>query len=195
MPLQAPTAAPRRLASFVLLSSALAFAGCENVPPYLDRVYVRASTQALTERLEADDENSNGPFPGIGATVGSMLAVERTRSTAMEFEAQAYLATGDLDGYGFRYSAGPRWFWNEDGRMRPNASVGAHWTDFHLEDHDRSFDPNGPGGYGDFGLDWMITPHHGIGGRLRGTLRYERADHNHGLKLGLEFAIQSVWRF
>src|SRR5688572_32031476 len=96
MPLQAPTAAPSRFSSIVLLSAVLAFAGCENVPPYLDRVYVRASTQALTEHLEADDENSNGPFPGIGATVGSMLAVERTRSTAMEFEAQAYLATGEI---------------------------------------------------------------------------------------------------
>lgn len=199
MPFLAPIAAPERKLAPLLLAAAalLATAGCENVPPFLDRSYLKVGAQGLYEPLQAEADRARGPFPGLSATLGTLLEVERTRSSAIEGEIQAYTLDpgGDFDGYGFRYLAGGRWAWNLDQRWRPNVGLGAIWTDFHLDDHDRKYDPNGPGGYGDVGIDWMITPRHGIGLRVRGSLRYEEASYEHGLKAGLEVGLQSVWRF
>lgn len=195
----APTAPSRRepRVRALLVLGALACAGCEYIPPFLERNYLRVGAQGLSERLQAEEERAEGPYPGVSLTLGSQYRVSGTRATAVEAEAQVYDLDygGDFDGYGFRYLAGLRWFWNMDGRWRPHAGVGLQWTDFHLEDHDRKYDPKGPGCYGDVGLDWMITPRHAVGARLRSSLRYEEASHEHGLKAGLEIGLQSVWRF
>lgn len=187
----------RPIRRFALLLAALPFLGCENVPPFLDRGYVRVGTQMLEERLAVDDDANNGPFPGVGISAGTLLDVERTTANALEAEFQYYdlRDKGDIDGYGFRYTAGWRRFWNMDGRWRPSMGTGGEWTDFHMEDHDRDSDPHGPGGYFDLGLDWMMTPIYAVGVRLRGHLRYEEADHNQGLKAGVDLALQMGWRF
>ncbi len=179
---------------FALLS--LWMCNCANVPPWLERSYVRVGAVALEEQLTADGASDSGPFVGVGATLGTLMAIERTRSVALEAEVEAFdLHSGALDGYGFRYLGGPRWHWNVDGRLRPTVGVGGAWTDFRLDGHQRGRDPSGPGGYLDCGLDWMITPYFGIGAKLRGLMRYEQAQREHGPRAGLEFALQSVWRF
>jgi hypothetical protein len=197
--MQSPAASFRRssvLPVLLVCGASLAAPGCEAIPPFLERSWIRSSGAVLTERLKVDDDASSGPYPGVALSVGTMLQLERTRSFGLEAEAQAYEAdSGDLDGYGFRYSAGTRWQWNLDGRYRPLLGCGINWTDFHFDDHDRSFDPNGPGAYADVGIDWMVTPHHAIGTRLRGILRYEQADHNNGVVPGLELSLHASWSF
>jgi hypothetical protein len=191
----APHALPALLRPLLALA-ALALVGCENVPPFTERSYVRASAQTLVENFDADGDKANGPYPGLGVSMGTLLEIAKTHASALEAEIQAYdVNSGDLDGYGFRYFAGWRRFWNMDGRWRPNMGAGGEWTDFHLDDHDRSFDPNGPGGYFDLGVDWMVTPIYAIGLRLRGHLRYEEADHDQGMKVGVELGLQTAWRF
>ncbi len=186
----------RRAAALALLLAPLMATRCANVPPWLERSYVRAGPTFLTEPIEAKDDSANGPFPGVGATLGTLLAIERTRSFGLEIEMQAFdLDPGSFDGYGFRYLGGPRWHWNLDGRLRPTVGVGGSWTDFRLHDFERGRDPGGPGAWVDCGLDWMVTPWFGIGAKVRGLLRYEEADKKHGARGGVEVALQSVWRF
>jgi len=186
----------RAVRALGLLLGLLPCLGCENVPPYFQRSYVRLEGQALVEHLNADGDTANGPYPGLGLTGGTLLEVEKTHASALEAEVQLYdINSSDLDGYGFLYSTGWRRFWNMDGRYRPNFGVGGEWTDFHLDDHDRSFDPTGPGAYADFGIDWMMTPIYAVGLRLRGHLRYEEADHDNGIKPAIELALHSAWRF
>ncbi|MBL8843888.1 MAG: hypothetical protein JNL90_20365 [Planctomycetes bacterium] len=187
----------RRLrAAFALLLAPLLAARCANVPPWLERSYARVGPTLLTEHLAADGTRDSGPFPGVGATVGTLLAVERTRSVGLEAEIEAFdLDPSDLDGYGFRYLGGARWHWNIDGRLRPTVGVGGSWTDFRFDDTRIGRDPGGAGGWVDCGLDWMITPWFGIGAKVRGLLRYEESDREHGPRTGVELALQSVWRF
>jgi hypothetical protein len=192
--------APRRrsfLAAPALATAAFAAQGCENIPPFLERNYVQFGTTVLFEDLKAEQDSSHGPFPALTLTGGTLLEVEGTSATAVEGEFQAYWLDpgGELDGYGFRYLAGARWFWNMDGRWRPSAGLGGGWMRGHIEDHDDDFDPSGPLGYADASLDWMITPRHALGTRVRGSLRYEQADHENGIRPGIEISLQSVWRF
>ncbi len=198
-----PRPAPRRAATGArrgrLLAAAaglLLLCGCPNVSPHLERSYVRVGPAVLSERIAAEGQHGDGPYLGAGATIGTLMQVERTRSTAWEGEFQMFnLDDGDIDGIGYRYLTGPRWHWNVDGRVRPTLGLGGSWTDFHLKDHNSDFDPSGPGGYADVGVDWMITPFFGLGLKLRGMLRYDGADHEHGIKPGGELALQTVFRF
>ena len=198
-----PRPAPRRAASVArrgrLLAAAvglLSLCGCPNVSPHLERTYIRLAPVVVSERFEADGLRADGPFPGASASIGTLIDISRTRSSALDFEFQVLgLDDGDLDGIGYRYFGGGRWHWNIDGRVRPTVGTGVSWTDFHLEDFDEDFDPSGPGAYADVGVDWMITPVFGLGVRLRGMLRYEGADKEHGLKPGGELSLQSVYRF
>ena len=187
-----------RALRLLLLGAATAgLSACENVPPFLERSSIRASGLGIVENLKIDDERKDGPFAGVALGIETLCYIERTSSFGLEAEVQALKLESDweFDDYGFRFFAGPRWHWNLDDRYQPHAGVGAFWTDFHFDNHDRSFDPNGPGGYADVGIDWMVTPRHAIGTRLRGTLRYERADHNNGMVPGLELAMTTSWRF
>jgi hypothetical protein len=171
-------------------------AGCAHVPPWLERSYARAGVVALSEELEVDRESESGPFPGVAATLGTLIALDDTRCLAVEAGVAAFDAdSGDLDGYGFRWSAGPRWMWNMDGRVRPSLGAGLTWTDFRFDDFKQNFDPSGLGACLDVGLDWMLTPRFGVAARLRDSLRYEDAARNKGLRNGLEFILESVWRF
>ena len=172
-------------------------AACSNVPPYVERSYARLGTVSLEERLEATDKNSSGPYPGVNVALGTLLEIERTHGTALEVEFEMFDLGpgGELDGYGFRYFGGARRFWNMDGRWRPSLGVGASWTDFRLYDFQRGRDPASAGGYADVGLDWMVTPRFGLGTHLRLMARYEEADKVHGVRLGAELGLQSVWRF
>jgi hypothetical protein len=198
-----PRPAPRRAASFARRGGLLAAAagllvpgGCAYVSPHLERSYVRLGPVVVSERFEADGQRADGPFPGAATTLGTLIEVKRQRSTALDCEFQVLgLEDGDLDGIGYRFFGGSRWHWNIDGRFRPNVGTGISWTDFHLEDFSEDFDPSGPGAYADVGLDWMITPVFGLGLRLRGMLRYEGADKEHGMKPGGELALQSLYRF
>ncbi len=183
----------RRAAAASLL---LALLGCPNIPPSLDRTYLRVGSTALFEPLAADGDRAIGPYIGVTTSLGALLAIEGTRATALEVELQGFeLNAGDLDGWGMRYLGGPRWIWNFDGRLRPTIGVGGSWTDFRLAHRRRGRDPGGVGVYGDAGLDWMLTPRIGIGARLRTNVRYEEADREHTVRDGIEFALQSVWRF
>jgi hypothetical protein len=130
-------------------------------------------------------------------TGGTLLEVQHTRATALEAEVQGYYLnpTSEFDGYGLRVLAGPRWFWDMDKRWRPNVGVGGFWSQFFLDGHSQNSEPKGGGVYGDVGLDWMVTPTHAIGLRLRGTARYEAAEHEQGIKPGVELSLQSAWRF
>jgi len=197
-----PRPAPCRAATgarrgrWLAAAGLLALCGCPNVSPHLERSYVRAGPALLTERIAAEGKHSDGAYVGGAATLGTLMHIGRNRSTAWEGEFQMFdLNDDEIDGIGYRYFTGPRWHWNIDGRVRPTVGVGGSWTDFHLKDHDSDFDPSGPGAYTDVGVDWMITPVFGIGARLRGMLRYDGADHEHGIKPGGELALQTIFRF
>ncbi len=176
--------------------AALVAAGCAHVPPWLERSYARVGLAALAEELEVDQASESGPFPGISANIGTLVGISDTRCVGVEAGIDAFDADrGDLDGYGFRYTGGPRWQWNMDGRVRPSVGTGLSWTDFRFDDVEHDFDPSGLGGYLDFGLDWMLTPRFALAARLREHLRYEDASRDKGMKHGLEFVLESVWRF
>ncbi|MSR46340.1 MAG: hypothetical protein EXS13_04645 [Planctomycetes bacterium] len=195
--LRARNSCPRPVASRPALALlCLALCGCSNVAPWLDRSYLRAGPVAMNEELKVDAETEKETFLGVGATLGTLLEIERTRAVGLEAGIDAYnLDSGNLDGYGFRYRGGPRWQWNLDGHVRPSVGVGASWTDFHFHDHQRGSDPAGLGAYADLGCDWMLTPTFGIGARLRDNFRYDNADENHGFRNAIEFALETVWRF
>ncbi|MBM4015460.1 MAG: porin family protein [Planctomycetes bacterium] len=176
--------------------AALCVAGCAQVPPWLERSYARVGVAALAEELAVDRESERGPFPGVAVNVGTLVGLADTRSVALEAGLAAFEAdAGDLDGYGFRWTAGPRWQWNMGGRVRPSVGTGLSWTDFRFDDIEHGFDPSGPGGYLDVGLDWMLTPHFALAARIRDHLRYEDAARNKGIQNGLEFVLETVWRF
>jgi len=188
----------RRLPLLALaIAASLGAAGCENVPPHLQRNYLRVGAPALYERAQSEEDRGTGPYPGLSTTLGTMLEVQNTRATALEIEAEGFWLdpNSQFDGWGLKILAGPRWFWELDRRWRPNVGVGALWTQFFLEDHHQEDEPRGAGAYGDVGIDWMVTPFHAIGVRLRGSFHYEEADHENGIKPAVELALQSMWRF
>jgi hypothetical protein len=180
------------------LALVLVLGGCENVPPQLERVYLRFGASARAEHVAVQEEHSSGPYPGLSGAIGTLLAVEGSRADAIEAELQWFPDLGpggDLDGDGVEFTAGWRRYWFMDGRIRPSFALGAGWLRFHVKDHEPELDPAGPLGYGDVALDYMITPKHGIGLRLRGTVRYEMADHENTIRPGGELQLQSTWRF
>lgn len=193
---------PRRLrAAWSSRAPALAVAGlvlhgCANVPPWLERSYARVGPAVIVETVEVGDRSSDGPYPGVGAAVGTLLAIEGTRAVGLEAGVVAFdLDRGELDGFGFRAYAGPRWQWNMDGRVRPTVGVGASWSELRDRDAGSHTDPSGLGIWADLGVDWMITPRFGLGAKVRDNVRYEDTSANRGLRQGLEFALETVWRF
>lgn len=192
---QGPGAALRRVAAAVVVA-ALASA-CENVSPYTERNYARVGLPVLMERLSTTKDRSGGPFPAASVAIGSLYEQGFNHVTAFEAEYSLYTLApgGPLNGYGNGYYGGIRRFWNMDGRLRPNGGLGAMWQDFRVTNLTRSNDPSGPGAYADLGLDFMMTATHSIGARLRALSRYELADRHHGMRNGLEFTLQSSWRF
>ncbi len=173
-------------------------AGCENVPPYLERSYLRAGETGLLEPLSVKGDRGVGPFLGLAGTLGTLLEVERTQASAVEFEAKYLYNLGpgaEFDGIGFGADAAWRRFWGMERRVRPNVGFGAGYLRMSIDGRLGRYDPLGPELFADGGVDYMITSRFGIGARVRGLVRYELADDNHGLVPGAEFTLHSVWRF
>ena len=146
---------------------ALLGAGCSQptIPPFLDRGYAQLSLVGMGQDLQAEDDESSGPYVGAEILLGTRFGVDGTTSTGAEIGAQVLKLDpgGDLEGTLYRYLAGLRRTWRLDRRVQPSAVVGLSYSDFHLRDHDSGYDPNGPGAYVGGGLEYVVTPGFAIG--------------------------------
>jgi hypothetical protein len=184
---------PGRLAAGALLCAA----GCNAMSPYIEHSYVRAAAPVLFEPIHNIEHDDSGPWYGGSTAYGTYIEQDKMHATGLEFEyALRRLGnTSPMDGWCHSYYGGVRRFWNLDQRFRPHVGVGGVWEDFDVRFQPSGHDSSGIGLYADIGLDYMITPYHSIGVRLRDQARYEYADQNHGIVNGVEFALVATWNF
>jgi hypothetical protein len=172
-------------------------ASCSDVSPYMERNYVRVGAPVLYSPMGTVNGDANGPFPGLSVSIGSLFQQNRDHDTGIEVEyANNRLDPGgSLDGTSHGFFAGVHRSWFPDSRIRPSVGLGAEWQDVHVRHNPSGSDPHGFGIYGDIGLDYMITPNHSIGVRLRDAPVYDNARLNTGIRNNVELALIAAWRF